>query len=221
MKRLLVTLFSFIWIMEGVFAKNPEYLFDEFKQAVLISKEFNQFAAVVNYSFMHNQFLFIDTHDNNLIKLIDPAMEIRTIKVDNRIFIISDQGKVKEVLQQEPLITLQYKGKTKPEGKDAGYGGKSETSAIESYGYIHSGGQTLKLNTGGYLLIGVDFQYEIDRNGKAKSFMFPAKFVKIYPKSIQGKLDQYMEEQAVDFKEPEQVVSLYNYAEELVRQEQE
>jgi hypothetical protein len=130
---------------------------------------------------------------------------------------MTNKDVVKEILQQEPLITVQYKGKMKAEGKEAGYGGKSETSATDAYAYINTGGQIHKLNTGGYVFMGVDLLYEIDRGGKAKTFMFPAKFIKIYPKNIQETLETYIKDENINFNSPTQVVDLYNYAEGLVK----
>jgi hypothetical protein len=201
-------------------ADNPEYMFDEFKTAFLISSNKQQYQAEVNYSFTHNEFVFKDISDNNQIKVIDPVMDIRTIKVDDRIFLIDEKGSTKEVLQHIPLIMVQYKGRMKPGGKNAGYGGESETSAIDSYShfYSQSGGPPTELKTNKYKLMGVDKIYEIDRAGKLKSFISQSKFTKLYPKEVQKELDAYINESKIDFNDPEQVIELYNYAEELAKQ---
>jgi len=206
--------FSRIW------ADSPEYLFDEFKPALLISVDKRQYNAEVNYSFMYNAFVFKDTKDNDVIKVFDPVMGIRTVKIGEHIFLIEANGTTKEVLQQVPLISVRYKGKMKLEGKNVGYGGKSETSAVDSYSHLYSksGGPVLELKTSEYQLMGVDKIYEIDRKGKAKTFMTPSRFVKLYPKQIQKVLTGYIDKQKINFDDPEQVIVLYNYAESLTRQ---
>lgn len=203
-----------------VSASTPEYLFDDFKTAFLVSNDRQQYKAEVNYSFMYNEFVFIDTDDNNQIKVIDPSMNIRTIKIDDRIFLIDEKKITKEILQHIPLIMVQYKGRVKPGGKNAGYGGESETAAIDSYSHFYSksGGPAIALKTNNYKLTKVDKIYEIDRTGKLKLFMSPSKFIKLYPKDIQNELSEYINKQKINFDDPEQMVELYNYAEGLVKQ---
>lgn len=200
-------------------AEGSEYLFSEFKPALVISIDKRQYQAEVNYSFMYNEFVFRDVQDNNLIKVFDPVMGIRSVKVDDRIFLIDENKTTKEILQDFPYIAVRYKGKKKLGGKNVGYGGKSETSAVDSYSHLYSksGGPVIELKSNEYELIGVDRTYEMDRNGKVKVFMFQSKFIKLYPKQIQKKLEVYINEQKIDFNSPAQVVVLYNYAESLAR----
>ncbi|MDD3061745.1 MAG: hypothetical protein PHX50_02780 [Massilibacteroides sp.] len=219
MKKSLSILFVLFCMVGDLYADPPEYLFSEFKPARLVSKNLNLFKADVNYSFLLNKFLFKDVSDNNQIKEIDPSMGIRTIKVENRTFLINEKGVTKEVLQQEPLITVQYKGKKKAEGKDAGYGGKSKTSATDAYAYINTGGKMHKLSTAGYVFMGVDLLYEIDRENKTKTFMFASKFIKLYPQNLREQLKEYIKNQNIEFEHPEQVVNLYNYAESFVKEQ--
>lgn len=201
-------------------ADNSEYLFSEFRPALVVSIDKRQYQAEVNYSFMYNEFVFKDVQDNNLIKVFDPVMGVRSVKVGDRIFLIDENRTTKEVLQDFPHITVRYKGKKKLGGKNVGYGGKSETSAVDSYSHLYSksGGPVIELKSTEYELMGVDKTYEIDRNGKIKAFMFPSKFIKLYPRQIQQKLEAYIDEQKIDFGNPAQVVVLYNYAESLARQ---
>lgn len=219
MKKLLHTFLILLATIYIARADNSSFLFDEFKPAQLVSIDFRQFKADVNYSFVLNKFVFKDTHDNNVVKEIDPVMEIVSIKIDDRVFSISEKGIVKEILQQTPFISVQYKGRTKPAGKEAGYDGKSETSATDSYGYLYSnkGGPMLKLKVNESVLISIDLIYEIDRSGKSKTFMFPGKFIKFYPKEIREELEAYINDQNIDFKKTDQVISLYNFAESLAQ----
>lgn len=220
MNYLLSILISFFATISIVSAEIPEFLFKEFKPALMTSESYRQYNADVNYSLIYNRFIFKDANDNNQLKEFDPAAKIQSVKVEDRLFIITKKRIVKEILQMEPLITVQYIGRVKPEGKNVGYGGKSETSAVDSYGHITSGGVLHKINTEQSMgtVIGLTLQYEIKKGRKSKNFTNPSKFVKIYPKEIQEKLETYIKEQRIDFNQPDQVVSLYNYAENLTKQ---
>lgn len=201
-------------------ADNLEYLFDEFKPAVLLSVDKRQYNAEVNYSFKYNAFVFKDVADNDQVKVFDPVMGIRTVKIGEHVFLIEENGSTKEVLQQIPYISVRYRGRMKLEGKDVGYGGKSETTAVDSYSHLYgkSGGPVLTLKTSEYKLTGVDKIYEIDRKGKIKTFITLSKFVKLYPKPIQKELTGYIDKQNINLDDPKQVIILYNYAESLARE---
>lgn len=216
-KSIIIIVTSLIGITTGKMqAEMPEYLFPEFKKARMVGEGGKLFQAEVNYNFIYNQFVYIDIEDENKLKLFDPSLQIRAVKIDDRSFMITKKGIVKEILQQEPLIMVEYKGRIKSEGKEAGYNMKSETSATTSFGTIFgANGSITKLKDEQFKVMGVDKTYEIERNGKTQTFIFEARFIKLYPKKDQPVLKAYINEHKIDFNNTAQVVQLCNYAESL------
>lgn len=106
-------------------ADPSEYLFDGYQDAIVIYKDGKQFQVPVNYNLLMKRFLFLDALNDNKPMEFGEINKISAIKVDKRIFYISNKMEAIEVLQFSPGIWVYYQGKIKDEGKNAGYGGKS------------------------------------------------------------------------------------------------
>lgn len=194
---------------------NQEYLFNDFQQSLIYYKDGRVFGAKVNYNLARNAFMFIDQNDNDNIKLFAEPEMIRVLKIDDRIFQLAPRGLAQEYLSQEPYLTVTYRGKSRPEGKQVGYGGRSETAAVDSYSSIQRGGHSYKLETEKIILADVEKRYAIKRNGKTKTFQTAKQFVKLYPKNQREAIQVYIKNQNTDFDKPQQVVLLVKFAEAL------
>ena len=167
MKRIL--LFCLICIMHtsGLIAQidSTQFLLKGFQDGYVFYKDGRQFQVPMNYSLLIKKFLFIDQNDNNNIKeFLEPEM-VATIKIGERIFLPTKDGAT-EVLQMDPPIFVQYRGSMRWEGKNVGYGGRSETSAVDSYSSFQSGNTVHKLETEKLILTRIDKIFRIERNGK-------------------------------------------------------
>lgn len=194
---------------------NQEYLFNDFQQSLIYYKDGRVFGAKVNYNLARNAFMFIDQNDNDNIKLFAEPEMIRVLKIGDRIFQLAPRGLAQEYLSQEPYLTVTYRGKSRPEGKQVGYGGRSETAAVDSYSSIQRGGHSYKLETEKIILADVEKRYAIKRNGKTKTFQTAKQFVKLYPKNQREAIQVYIKNQNTDFDKPQQVVLLVKFAEAL------
>lgn len=218
MKKLICALlFCMIATVTGLFAQEskPEYLFNDFQQSLIYYKDGRVFSVKVNYSLAMNAFMFIDENDNNNIKLFAEPDMIRMLKIDNRVFQLAPRGLAQEYLNQEPFLAVTYRGKSRPQGKQVGYGGRSETASVDSYSSYQSGGQSYKLETEKIIIADVEKRYTIKRNGKEKTFETGKQFLKLYPKEQQETIQKYIKTQKTDFDDPQQVLELVRYAEDL------
>ena len=190
---------------------NPYFLFEKFEEGLVYYKDGRQFNVPLNYDIVNRQFLFLDSRDNNTEKAFAEIDMVTLIKVGERLF-LHDKKEIKEVLQIEPSIMVQYRAKIRERGKKAGYGGFSETSAIDNLAGIHSGGIYHKLDTDNPLTLSrVDKIYHVVQDKKKKIFSSEKTFLKIYPKHEKA-LKQYLKQNKTDFRSVDQVVQLCNYA---------
>ena len=164
-----------------------EYLFNDFQKSLIYYKDGRVFSVKVNYNLARNAFMFIDENDNNNIKLFAEPDMVRTLKIDNRIFQLDSKGLAQEHLNQEPYLAVTYRGKSRPVGKQVGYGGRSETASVDSYSSIQSGGH----------------------------FQSSKQFLKLYPKEQEETIKAYIKSNKINFDEPQQVLQLVKYAEAL------
>ena len=192
-----------------------EYLFNDFQKSLIYYKDGRVFSVKVNYNLARNAFMFIDENDNNNIKLFAEPDMVRTLKIDNRIFQLDSKGLAQEHLNQEPYLAVTYRGKSRPEGKQVGYGGRSETASVDSYSSIQSGGHSYNLETEKIILADVEKRYTIKKNKKQKQFQSSKQFVKLYPKEQEETIKAYIKSNKINFDEPQQVLQLVKYAEAL------
>jgi len=218
MKRLLIISIACFTVICGTFAKkkNEIFLFEEFQKGQIFFKDGRQYDDVdVNYSLLLNQFLFIDATDNTLKPLT--GENVRLIQVKNRYFQISEKDNVREILQPDPLISIEYKGKLHDKGAKGAYGVRDKTSSVDelrSYFFSPGGFIQFNIDEERWTVSDIVKNYQITKGKKTKTFRNLNQFLKVYPK-LQNQIEQYANECSIDFDNATQVVQLYNYAESL------
>lgn len=116
-------------------------------------------------------------------------------------------------MNREPYLAVTYRGKSRPEGKQVGYGGRSETASVDSYSSIQSGGHSYNLETEKIILADVEKRYTIKKNKRQKQFRSSKQFLKLYPKEQEETIKAYIKSNKINFDEPQQVLQLVKYAE--------
>lgn len=220
MKRLLLSLIIGMMCSLSLCAQDEnlsQYLFPEFEEAQVIYRNGRAYNVKVNYNLVGNRFLFIDTYDNDILKEFADVENVGVIKVGERLFMITNKGIVQESLQTtKPRILVEYKGKVKDLGQKAAYGGRSQTSAIESITTFNHSGMTYRLdNDPRYVISGVNKRYYVEKDKKMKSFTTVKQFTKIFS-SHKAEIEKYIKDNNIDFDSVEDVIILCNYADSLM-----
>lgn len=192
-------------------AKSGEFLFEGFQDAYVYYKDGKIYNVDINYSLLDKRYYFYNKNQPDQIETFGDIQPIASIKIGERYFRVGRKGEAIEVLQFEPFIGVEYRGQLREAPKNVGYGGTSETSAVNSVSSIQSGGVTHRLNSGGYILHDMSYYYQVEINGKNKSFQNRKQFLKLFAKQ-EAQITQYIEEKAVSFDKPEEVLKLCNYA---------
>lgn len=215
MNRLIVTLVLII-ITGGsklvAQIDSTQFLLRNFENGQVFFKDGRVFDASLNYSLFVKKFLFLDQQDNSIKEFSEPEM-VSTIKIGKRVFLPTKNGAT-EVLQSDPYISVQYRGTLKREGKEIGYGGRSETSAVDGLATYHSGNTGYKLETEKFILSRVDKIFRIENNGKQYRFLNEKQFLKAFSNQKEV-LMKYIKENEIDFNDIDDVLKLYNYAVKL------
>ena len=218
MKKLIYSLIICLMIVTGRLSAQEgkfEYLFNNFQKSLIYYKDGRVFGVKVNYNLARNAFMFIDENDNNNIKLFAEPDMVRILKIDNRIFQLDSKGLAQEVLNQEPYLVVTYRGKSRPQGKQVGYEGRSETAAVDSYSSLQSRGHSYNLETEKIILADIEKRYTIKKNKKQKQFQSSKQFLKLYPAEQEEAIKRYIKNNKINFDEPQQVLQLVKYAETL------
>lgn len=212
MNRLIVTLVLIIIAGSSKLIAqidSTQFLLRNFENGQVFFKDGRVFDASLNYSLFVKKFLFLDQQDNSIKEFSEPEM-VSTIKIGKRVFLPTKNGAT-EVLQSDPYISVQYRGTLKREGKEIGYGGRSETSAVDGLATYHSGNTGYKLETEKFILSRVDKIFRIENNGKQYRFLNEKQFLKAFSNQKEV-LMKYIKENEIDFNDIDDVLKLYNYA---------
>ena len=215
MKRLILFLSICFIVGIQVYSQSDknDYLFSEFQSGSVYYKDGRQFTVALNYHFVGKRFQFIDPVDNQIKDFAEPEL-VTLLKIGERTF-LHDPKDIKEVVCTDPAILVQYRARTKPQGKNAGYGGTSETSAIQSYSGIQKDGKFHPFEQeNSMVLTRINKIYHIGIKNKYKQFTNAKSFLKIYPDKKE-QLSNYIREHQTDFNSIGQVIQLCLYAEKL------
>lgn len=215
MNRLIVTLVLIIITGSSKLVAqidSTQFLLLNFENGQVFFKDGRVFDASLNYSLFVKKFLFLDQQDNSIKEFSEPEM-VSTIKIGKRVFKPTKNGAT-EILQNDPFISVQYRGTLKREGKEIGYGGRSETSAVDGLATYHSGNTGHKLETEKFILSRVDKIFRVEYNGKQYRFLNEKQFLKAFSNKKEV-LMNYIKENEIDFNDIDDVLKLYNYAMKL------
>lgn len=185
--------------------RHSSYLFPEFTDSYIYYKDGRIFQVPVNYDLFENIFVFIDK-DNEKKEFSDPDM-IVSIKTGNRTFIPVSSNGMAEVIQNEPLILVQYIGNKRVK-KDLTFGGKTETASVDSYSNLIYGTGNDDKNS---VIVKIDYQFYIKKNKRLKGFSTKKQFLKIFSQHKEL-LKQYIDGNKIDFETIGEVKELCNYA---------
>lgn len=212
MKRLTFLLLMTLIGISGLTAQidSTQFLFKKFQDATVYYKDGRLFGVQMNYNLVAGCFLFIDVHDNNEMKRFAEPKLVGSIKIGDRIFLPTDNGAT-EILQANPAIHVEYKGTIREEDKRSGYGGRSATSAIQTYSSIQSGGVMHGLDTEKNILTDIYKIYYVEKKGKKARFITEKQFLKIFS-AKKEELKRYIRDKGIDFDSTIQVTELCNHA---------
>ena len=191
-----------------------EFLFPDFKLAKVYFTNGRQSDEKVNYHLLSDKIRFIDKADNQIKEVSDPQI-IKSIIIGERVFIPNPDGEGwLEVLSDKPVVEVQYFVKAKPKAKEAGYGGTSELTSTSTYSEYSDGGTMTRLKETEMEVVDYYNYYWIVKDGKRKLFKSLVQFVKLYPKQKE-QLNQYIQDNAINFEDVKAIVKLCIYAENL------
>ena len=187
--------------------------FSGFQNATIYFLGGKAYKEKVNYDMVQGEFVFLDQNDNNQIKLFTDLSQIGSIHIGERIFLPTRFGPT-ELIQSEPAVYVQYKPSLIGIGKEAGYGGTSQTSATDTYASTQqtsSSGIFQSVQEGRVFKGEITHIYQIEVNKKKKSFTTSRQFIKIFPKQ-EKQLSDYINTNVQSFDSIPQVIKLCNYA---------
>ena len=190
---------------------NNGLLFPQFKEGIVIYKNFSRVNALLNYNTLEEEILFVDT-ENTIMALADPSTVIAVI-IDDRRFVFAQQDAFFEeiAIGNDRYFYIQYKSKLISQGKGVGYGSHSATASVTSISSVQGkGGDYRQLKTDEIFETKVERNFYLKINNKYKNI----KNIKMLGKLFKGReaeIEDFAKKENIDFGKAVDIAKILTY----------
>jgi len=187
------------------------YLFPQFEKGTVVLKGNNaRVSALLNYDKVNDRMLFLET-DSSLIEL--DSRTVLAVSIGDHTFIpVLNKGFYEMIVIGEHEYYICHKSKLISQGKAAGYGGYSQTSAIGSMASLPNQGGTLALIGCDEKFEGVDETSVFIKNGNKYLKITSLKSMAKIFKTHEATLESFAKEKNINFNQLDDVISIVEYA---------
>lgn len=214
MKKLLfVSLYFIFYLNLSAQQEYYKFLLDNFDKGRIVYTNSESRDAILNYETITEKMFFL-LQDSTIWELAQPE-KIALIYIGDRVFEHIDKGIFYERIKtNNEFMYVRWKSNVVSQGKEGGYGIKSNTGAIENINQTYGKGSVYQLKTAEdfkttprnfyYLKIKNKFKYFTSFNSLAKQF-----------KKHEAEIKKYVKEENLNFKNLEDVIQAVTYAYKL------
>lgn len=192
-------------------AATEHYLFPEFTQGVVLLKSGKQDLKLLNYNSLTEQLVF-DAYGRVLAVPDEQLARIDTVYIQERRFIIVHNKFVELLHDARWDLYVEHKCALKEKGKDVGYGGTSQTSAVNNPSAVRLGGIVYNMELPDGFETKRYSTYWLMRDGESKPFGTLKQLKKLYKDKI-DLLNKYLKTRDVRYEDHEAVIQLIEYME--------
>jgi len=187
-------------------------LFPQFENGIVVFKNGTRSAASLNYSMLQQKMLFSD--NGNVMEFADPTTILLITIGEQRFFPIGTNGVFyEEIIAGNAAFFIQHKANMISQGKEAGYGGYSQTSATTSFSSIEGAGGVgrVELVAKEKFKLKVDRIYYIRSGNNYKRFVNAKSLGKLF-KGQSAKIESFAKEQSINFLKIDDVAKIIAYS---------
>ena len=192
-------------------AERDHYLLPEFTQSVVLLKTGRRDVKLLNYHSLTEQLLF-DDRGKILAVPKDQLERIDTVFIKERRFVILNSKFVELLHHSGWDLYVEYKCDLQEEGKNVGYGGKSQTAAVTTPSAVNLDGRVYRLE----LPEGFETKrycfYWLKKDGRLNQFVNMRHLKKLY-KEKGDLLSAYVKTHSVEYDDPETISQLIEHME--------
>lgn len=187
------------------------YLFPAFTQGVVIMKSGVKNEALLNYNTLTEEMVFKKADKKLAIPKSDIVF-IDTVFIADRTFIVLDKQIVEILNDSKWHLYVVYKCKVQEKGQSSGFGGVSETAAINAHSSLITGGAFYELELPNNYKIEPYSFYWLKKNEELKKFVNMNTLKKLY-KSKNTLFKTYVKNNNVKYGNQESIIQLIEYLE--------
>lgn len=188
------------------------YLLPEFTQGIVLMKSGEENPALLNYNLVTEEMLF--DQGGQILAFAEITLKsLDSVFVANRKFVLNNKNKFVEVFEGSNYkLYIEHKCRLLSSGKPAGYGGTSQTSAVDTYSSLLDGGMWHQLELPDDYKIKPYNVYWIDNGSGLKEIRSIRQLKRHYAKN-KDLYNSYTKENKLDFDDYESVKELVHFIE--------
>lgn len=184
------------------------YVFPEFMPGVVLMKNGMQNKTLLNYNALSEEMVF-EEKGRRLAIANTPYVD--TVFIDGRKFIPLNDKFFELVYQANYEVFVEHKCRLIDPGKNAGYGGTSQTSSVTSYSSVDLGGKVYDLKLSDFKVEPYIY-YLLKKNGELNRFLNMKQIEKLYSEK-KDLFKSYVKKNNVKFYDRKSIIELINYME--------
>lgn len=217
-----IRLYFFLFVLcfcNSLFAQKESsnrLLFPYFEKGIIIFKTEVCSPALLNYDMLEQNMVFMEA-DSSIFS-INNHREILAVVIGERRFLpISSKGIFYEEIQTgKGSFFVNRSAHMFSEGKEAAYGGYSQTSSVTSYGsWRDNMGTSVTLNTNEKFKLEINYFYYLKSGNRYKRF-FSAKTLGKLFKGHESEIKEFANEQSINFAKTDDVARIVEYGYSLI-----
>ncbi len=210
----IITLFFIPLYLIAQENSNDRYLFEKFENGRAFFKNGSASHSIFNYDLVDQKILFKD--NNEILELADPS-SIIYINIDGRTFEhIKNETFYEKISYDKTDLYINWKSTKISEGKNAGYGGKSQTSSVANITRVNREGGTHKLKSGEEFNLQSNNTFYLKIDHKLKRFDSLNSFAKLF-KRYEEQIKAGLKNENLDFRNIEDVKKAVQYCQQYVK----
>lgn len=187
------------------------YIFPEFTQGIILMKNGVKNKALLNYNSLTEEMIFVDK--GKKLAIGDTELElVDTIFIIDRKFFTLNKKFVELIFHSKCDLYAEHKCNLIEKGKQAAYGGTSETSATTSYSSLVSDGRFYELELPDNYRIDPYTTYWLKKNDELNKFVSIKQLMKLYDDK-KDLFKAYIKNHDVKYKNQLSIVQLIEYLE--------
>ena len=192
------------------------FLFPKFENGTVIFKKGNRVAALLNYNLQVQEMLFADSEQQ--IMALANLPDVLAVVINDRRFLPTRSGSIfyEEIKTENGYFYVQHKATMISQGKEAGYGGRSQTSATTSIGSLYGGGKVTLLESSETFMQKRDNYYFLKSGNSYKRFISAKTLGKLF-KSQASKIEDFAKDNSISFTKIEDIAKIVDYGFSLTK----
>lgn len=195
--------------------KSSTYLWDEFKDGILIFKDNSRQEGYVNYHYGLNKLVFLTDKNSTDGYVLSKDMGLAAVSSGTTMFYFDDNDYVWEIIHQSPVIKLTHRGKYSDTGISTGYGNSTSTMGTQVTSLNSGGSMHSLIADNRYKITGVEKLFRIIKDDKERQFANFKQLANAYPKQYRKTIEEYAKDNNLSIKNIEDVLAVVEFAESL------